>query len=127
MDSRFHADLSQVICNVLRCTKHWRVPLALEWQKGLPVFVCGGGSVCRVYLNSVTSGCSRIPVTPLLRKFPLPENLHRDISPDLFHRLSVAYGLTFDSGSYYAAREEEHFTHPSTARRRPDRDDLYPK
>ena len=128
VDRSFRAGLSHIIYNALCHTKHRRTPLALAWQTGLPVFVCGGGSVCRVYLDSVTTGCRQIPITPLLREFPLPENLTQDISPDLFHRLSVAYGLTLDSGSYYAASEEEDFTRPTASgRSRPDRDELYPK
>ena len=127
VDNRFRADLSQVICNVLRLTKQKRYPTAPEWQQGLPVFVCGGGSACRIYLDSVSIGCRQIPVTPMLRGFPMPESLpQRDISPELFSRLSVAYGLTFDSGRIFPARENEDFT-ASTPRPRPDRDDLYPK
>lgn len=127
VDRSFQADLSQVIYNVLRRTKHKRNPMAPEWKQGLPIFVCGGGSACRVYLGSVTNGCRQIPVTPLTRGFPMPEGLtQRDISPELFHRLSVAYGLTFDSGRIYPAAETEDFTRP-TAPPRPDRDELYPK
>lgn len=131
VDSKFQEDLSQVICNVLRFTKQRRYPTAPEWHQGLPIFVCGGGSACRVYLDSVRLGCRQIPVTPLLRRFPLPENLPQlDISPELFSRLSVAYGLTFDSGRIFPARENEDFTLSTPRPRqrpRPDRDDLYPK
>ena len=131
VERSFQSDLSQVVCNVLRRTKHsTRYPTAPEWQLGLPVFVCGGGSACRVYLDSVSTGCRRTPVTPLLRSFPLPEVLpQRDISSELFSRLSVAYGLTFDSGRIFPARENEDFPSPTPAppRPRPDRDDLYPK
>ncbi len=127
VESSFQADLSQVIYNILRFTKQKRYPTAPEWQQGLPVFVCGGGSACRVYLNSVKIGCRKIPVTPLRKGFPLPENLpQKDISLELFSRLSVAYGLTFDSGRIFPARENEDFT-PLPPRPRPDRDDLYSK
>ncbi len=127
VDSSFRAYLSQVIRNVLRLTKQNRYPTAPEWQEGLPVFVCGGGSACRVYRDSVTTGCQQIPVTPLPKGFPLPEGLPQpDISPEQFSRLSVAYGLTLDSGRIYPECETEDDKLPTTSKR-PDRDDIYPK
>ena len=127
VDGSFRANLSQVIYNVLRFTKQRRNPTAREWQQGLPTFVCGGGSACRVYVDSVRIGCALIPVRPLLRAFPLPENLpQKDNLSELFSRLSVAYGLTFDPGRIFPARQNEDFTSPPP-RPRPDRDDLYPK
>lgn len=127
VEESFKAGLCQVICNVLRHTKHKRYPTAPEWDEGLPIFLCGGGSACRVYLDLVNRSCRETRVKPLRRGFPLPEGLTQsEISPELFHRLSVAYGLTFDSGRIYTAVETEDFSRP-TASARPDRDELYPK
>ena len=127
VERSFRADLAQVISGVLQQTRHKRYPTAPEWRQGLPIFVCGGGSACRVYLDSVIDGCNRIPVEPLLRVLPTPEGLtQNDISPELFHRLSVAYGLTFDSGRIYTTRETEDLTR-AAAPAGPDRDELYPK
>ena len=127
VDSSFREDLSRIIYNVLRFTKHKRYPTAPEWNQGLPVFISGGGASCNVYVDAVTAGCKQLPVTPSQRTFPLPADLTQaNISSDLFHRLSVAYGLTFDPGSIYPSSEEEDSI-LKAAPERPDRDELYPK
>ena len=108
VEREFRRDLAQIICNVLRYTRQKRYTTAPEWNEGLPVFISGGGASCNVYVDSVTTGCKQVPVTPSRRTVPLPEGLTQaDISSGLFHRLSVAYGLTFDPGRIYASGETE--------------------
>lgn len=127
VESSFRADLGQVIRKVLLLTRNKRYPMAPEWEEGLPIFLCGGGSASHVYRDSVIEICQKVRVEPLLRGFPTPADLTQgDISPAQFHRLSVAYGLTFDSGRIYTADETKDATLP-TAPVQPDRDDLYPK
>ena len=126
-DRDFRRNLAQIICSVLCYTRKKRYPTAPEWNEGLPVFISGGGASCNVYVDSMTTGCKQVPVTPLRRTFPLPEDLTQaDISSELFHRLSVAYGLTFDPGRIYPSNETEDSRRP-VAPSRPDRDELYPK
>ena len=126
-DNDFRRELSQIICNVLRYTRQKRYATAPEWNDGLPVFISGGGASCNVYVDSVTTGCKQVPVTPLRRTFPFPEGLTQaDISSELFHRLSVAYGLTFDPGRIYPSSETEDLPR-KVAQSRLDRDELYPK
>ena len=127
VEREFRRELAQIICNVLRYTRQKRYTTAPEWNEGLPVFISGGGASCNVYVDSVTTGCKQMPVTPSRRNFPLPEGLTQaDISSELFHRLSVAYGLTFDPGRIYASGETEDDGR-SVGPSRPDRDELYPK
>ena len=74
-------------------------------------------------------GCGFLARTGLLEScsLPTPEDLTQSgFTPELFHRLSVAYGLTFDLGRIYTAGETEDFTRP-TALAGPDRDELYPE
>ena len=127
VEKSFRGDLGQVINKVVQLTRHKRYPRAPEWEEGLPIFLCGGGSACHVYRESVIDVCRKVRVEPLLRGFPTPGDLTQsDISPELFHRLSVAYGLTFDSGHIFTAAETTDVTLP-TAPLQPDRDELYPK
>lgn len=70
-----------------------------------------------------------MPVTLKYSRFPLPEGLARntlDLPKDEFHRLSVAFGLTYDPeiiGKIYRSSEIPNLM--LQQRRRPDSDELY--
>lgn len=59
--------------------------------KRLPVFLCGGGANIPQYREILSSWQGlRVEV----RTLPMPDGVEGEISPDQFHRLSVAYGLS---------------------------------
>lgn len=121
----------ETVVKVLRFTKQKRSPLAQAWLSGLPIFLSGGGSSCPIYERSVDKACTSIPVASKYAPFPLPEGLARstlDLPKDEFHRLSVAFGLTYDPeiiGKVYRRWETPNLT--LQQRRRPDSDELYAK
>jgi hypothetical protein len=85
------------VMNLRRC----RDPHSRRWSDGLPVFLCGGGSGLDVFRRLVWHADARFrDVTTarglLLRTLPRPEHLvNDDVGDTFFHRLSVAYGLSF--------------------------------
>lgn len=130
-NNRFCERVIETVVKVLRFTKQKRSPLAQAWLSGLPIFLSGGGSSCPIYERSVDKACTSIPVASKYAPFPLPEGLARstlDLPKDEFHRLSVAFGLTYDPeiiGKVYRRWETPNLT--LQQRRRPDSDELYAK
>jgi len=89
-----------VIRKVVYYTKKRRDPLSSRWKEGLPVFICGGGSILKFYHDVIRDsekclkgiGCKRFKML----KLPHPERLHaKGLSPHDYHRIAVAYGLSF--------------------------------
>jgi hypothetical protein len=119
----------EIVVRVLRFTKQHRSPFAQAWLSGLPIFLGGGGSSCPVYESSVDKACRSIPVAFKHSPFPLPEGLARnalDLPNDEFHRLFVAFGLTYDPeiiGKVYRKSETPDMV--LRHRRRPNSDELY--
>lgn len=82
-----------------------RDPNSPRWKDGLPVFGCGGGSgsqlfeefahrADREFRNGWTTAGLRV------RRLPVPKSLVAGAEPlerDVFSRLSVAYGLSYDA------------------------------
>lgn len=74
-----------------------------RWREGLPVFLCGGGSSMSLYGEVVKTANRRLRSTMLgsglrVRVLPKPERLaNDDVIEEIYHRLSVAYGLSFDA------------------------------
>lgn len=131
IDEAFTKEVSAAISRVLTQTKLTKHPMAREWEWGIRTFLVGGGSHCNVYHSAVLKALKRIH-TPLKEmKFELMELQNREqIDHDLMHRLSVAYGLTFDAysiGEAISPEEIEDLFSPTHKAERPDRDELYPK
>ena len=135
-DAEFGAELTRAILLLLGYTHARRYGRAPEWREGLPAFLCGGGANCEVYANSLASAFKGHGVPLLRTPFPLLEEATRlkGVGEQNFHRLSVAYGLTFDAesiGRILAPHEIEDAPRfdpkADVYRERPDRDDLYPK
>lgn len=90
-----------LVYGVINETRKNRDPKARAWEIGLRTFVCGGGRAVDAY-GSMVSGLDRS-----LRKFtltaglqvvdlPTPEKLDApELAPGEYHRLGVAYGLSF--------------------------------
>ena len=99
-DHSFRKDCSLLLRRVVGMTKKKRNPRSAEWEKGLPVFLCGGGSQIPIYRDAIKDAFNALE--PLgVRGFsfvplPKPENLETDdIPPADYHRVSVSYGLSF--------------------------------
>jgi len=95
---RIHtSDVAQAIATVLRTTKLRRYRNSPNWQEGIRVFFCGGGSSCDTFAQSIALA-SKLSGFPLSRLgFPIPGRLKANSLPsDQFHRVSVAYGLGMD-------------------------------
>lgn len=96
-DSLHARDVALAISSVLQTTKQKRYRRSPNWQAGVRVFFCGGGSSCEAFEESI-SVASRLSGVPLPRlRLPLPSHLKAPSLPsDQFHRVSVAYGLGMD-------------------------------
>ena len=112
-DRSFRKDCSLLFRRVVGMTRKKRNPHSDAWTKGLPVFLCGGGSQIPLYRDAIKDAFNALE--PLgVRGFsfvplPKPENLETDdIPPADYHRVSVSYGLSFselDIGKIIAQKE----------------------
>lgn len=98
IDRRFKSRIVEVIFDQLRYTKANRYPLSRRWDDGIPVFLCGGGAFVELYGGIVNEIEKRgTPYKLRLREIPRPARLVCEDSDLTYHRLSVAYGLSFDA------------------------------
>jgi hypothetical protein len=102
------------IKSVLGTTKRQRYPNAPAWANGIPTIFSGGGCHIPVYQNAmekVKASYKIEEITP-----PIPQDLISKIKDtDLFQRLSVAYGLSFnqfDLGKIKAKGDVENMRSP---------------
>jgi hypothetical protein len=102
------------IKTILGITKRQRYPNAPAWVGGIPTIFSGGGCHISVYQNAmgkVKANYKIEDVTP-----PIPQDLTSKIKDtDVFQRLSVAYGLSFnqfDLGKIKAKGDVENMTPP---------------
>lgn len=135
-DHEFATRLRGEIKRVLSYTRAQRYGKAPEWREGLPVFLSGGGSDCDTYSRALAVACASSNVPHRRSSFPLLEEAVAGgaFKSSEFHRLSVAYGLTFDAqsiGRILAPHEVDdapaYDPVVDTPCSRPDRDELYPK
>lgn len=121
--------LTPTIIDVITHTKKTRDPRSSGWTKGIQTLLSGGGSLCEVYKKATELAFDATPRIDI--KLPLPENIEGNIKPNDFHRLSVAYGLTYDKddiGKILSPNEIEDFSNTSQENRyKPDRDEIYAK
>jgi hypothetical protein len=100
VDVDFSKEISKSIAAVLQYTKQERYPLAPEWRAGLRVFLAGGGSGSAVYQAGLQQSFSNMKVPFRYFNMPIPDDvLFCKFDSSHFHRMSVAYGLTFDAES----------------------------
>lgn len=103
IDAQFSGQATRIVMSHLMDLRQHRDPLSRRWDTGLPVFLCGGGSGMRLFRQLVQQADRRFRFATTakglsLRTLPRPEHLlNEDIGDALFHRLSVAYGLSFDA------------------------------
>jgi hypothetical protein len=129
VDAEFSRKATRVIMSHLMDLRKRRDPLSERWSTGLPVFLCGGGSEMKLFRKAVKDADRRLrSVTTarglLVRPLPRPEQLvNDDVERLLFHRLSVAYGLSFnapDIGRISAPHETPDVPPPPRQRPRPE-------
>lgn len=97
IDKFFKKSLLDELRNILDYTKSKRYPLSRAWTNGIPLFLCGGGSNCDFYIDSIINENHLNSYNLLSKDLPKPENLKADkVGNTYYNRLSVAYGLSFD-------------------------------
>ncbi len=133
LDEEFIARVSSALKRILDYTHEKRYGKAPEWREGLPAFLSGGGSDCEIYSRSLALAFVKHGVPLKRTAFPLLQEIEGTEKGD-FHRLSVAYGLTFDAesiGRILSPHEVDDAPRydpvVDKVRERPDRDELYPK
>ena len=112
-NAKFLSDCSIFLRSVIGATKKFRNPLAPEWNHGLPVFLCGGGSGINLYKKMIQHAEERLKAAGFagfdLKVLPKPNNLEGDdIPPREYHRVAVSYGLShseIDLGQIIPQRE----------------------
>ncbi|NHA14147.1 hypothetical protein [Thioalkalivibrio sp. XN279] len=99
VDSGFISMVRSGCAQILLETKANRIQDAYQWENGLPVFICGGGSLEPVYLRSLKLVESTF--TPAKQGFryidlQMPDQFYASgLAPAMFHRLAVANGLAY--------------------------------
>ena len=72
-----------------------RVAGGYSFVVDITTFVCGGGSKIELYQNQVNALKTKFPIQIIT--LPKPERLKNpDVNSENYHRLSVAYGLSYD-------------------------------
>jgi hypothetical protein len=103
IDADFRAKVVRVITRHLATLKKRRDPYSEKWKTGLPLFLCGGGGMMGFFQAAATQADREFRTVMIaerakLRTLPKPIGLvNQEIDESLFHRLSVAYGLSFDT------------------------------
>lgn len=100
-DETFIKKATIPITKVIVKTKRDRDPNSEAWVNGLPLFLCGGGSLAKFYseklLNNVIKSMDNFVWEGFrLKQIPIPEKLEAyGLRSNEYHRLAVAYGLSF--------------------------------
>jgi hypothetical protein len=103
VDNEFMDGARRLMMRDLLLLKGRRDPNSRRWASGLPAFLCGGGSgmwpYSKVMRDAKEEFCRWTTAVGLhLRTLPKPAQLaNEDLDETMFHRLSVAYGLSFDA------------------------------
>lgn len=121
-DGEFRDRCVAKIMQCLMYLKRHRDPNSSRWHESLPVFLCGGGSYVPLYREALEEADKRLRSSTnakglLVRSLPVPASISSmGIKEDFFHRLSVAYGLSFDRfnfGEIQSPKEIENVPPPS--------------
>lgn len=93
-------DTLQALKDVIWHTKMHRDPTASEWREELPVFLCGGGSASPPYERAARALAPWLAQHAQTQRVPIisldcPDRLDGKAAAEDFHRLAVAWGLSF--------------------------------
>ena len=112
----FEMQCRSIIGSAIIELKKTRYPNSPDWFGSVPIFVCGGGATLGPYQESIDL------ISKWMKKYfrssqglkseilPIPHDIIGDLEYDSYHRLSVAYGLSyppFDIGDYTIPRQIE--------------------
>jgi hypothetical protein len=101
VDEKFAEDCAKAARTALVQT--WKKnPLSLQWDEGLPVFLCGGGARIRLYKQLVDQAVAQHGNYAWSKLRTSPLELPADLEPlgndgSRLPRMVVAYGLSFSS------------------------------
>ena len=124
VDRDMRLEVAKAVMRHVMDLRRRRDPRSHRWRVGLPVFLCGGGSHIRLFASALDEADERmrsslVTVGLRPRRLPMPDDLvNPDIDEQLFHRLSVAYGLSFnawDIGGISPPRAIDDIPGPDTA------------
>ncbi len=106
IDLAYEDKIKNKIIKVLDLTKQRRYYASPNWASGIRTFVCGGGSYSSIYRDAISKVQGRYNLLPI--NLPIPANVFpADFSKEKFHRISVAYGLSFNEMSLGIIRKEQ--------------------
>jgi len=98
MEQQFTKYVAGNVAGVMSRTKVDRYPKFPWLNSPVPTFICGGGAHYKLYGQAVDKAAASFPLKLDHVPLPVPESLHsQGIGEELFDRLSVAYGLSFES------------------------------
>lgn len=101
IDNEFIQKFKSVVNKVVATTRKERDPKSQHWKKGLPVFLCGGGSQLEIYRQAVSACSTTLTKTLHISEFdfkniPKPDGLEAPgLEKHNYHRVAVAYGLSY--------------------------------
>ena len=116
VERSFAEECRSVIAGAIFDLKEHRYPGSPVWSDSLPVIVCGGAATLDIYQRAIndTSRWMRRSYRSskglTVVRIPKPNGLEANLQSEAFHRISVAYGLsypTFDMGEYTRPTEIE--------------------
>ncbi len=100
-DLTYSKKCSQMVWQTLIDLKTRRDPHSKRWHEGMPVFLAGGAKDMRFYQEAIGQISSKVEemYPPCRGVLPLamtkPDNLEAEISDNGYHRLAVAFGLSY--------------------------------
>ena len=97
IDAALQSEIGNVYIDQLNYVKSERYPKSPKWTKGIPLFLCGGGSRIGFYQN-IFQNLSEKPFPLCLVPLENPGQLKAPgLSEGDFDRISVAYGLSYNA------------------------------
>ena len=130
LDGQFATLIQKCTGKIIHYTKTIRYPRAPQWKKGMRIFLTGGGASCKVYRSGVEGSFNSIGTPPLFTSFPMLDAAAKRVGEQNFHRISVAFGLTYDAESIAKIIQPKDIDDVRVnlpSRQMPDREELYPK
>ncbi|MBT4643765.1 MAG: hypothetical protein HOC09_33595 [Deltaproteobacteria bacterium] len=111
VESQFKTSCTNKVWKVLHHTRRDKNSTAKEWDTGVPVLLCGGGSKVQLYKNAVSEVKDKLQFRNSGFRFislPQPKNLEiLNLDNINYHRVAVAYGLSFLFDDYGQIKKGE--------------------
>ena len=123
VERAFADKCERLLKRIFEALKKRRDPDSSRWSEDFPIFLCGGARGMPIY-HEVISGVEKwliewersfvnSPTGVRLISLPKPEFLEAEIDNEFYHRLAVAWGLSYQSyniGTYKLPSEIEDFS-----------------